>query len=70
MFKRIVQRACNGKYAVKRWDLFLADWEYRDTIYPNYWWPLNHKFNPRCWTDDYDLILKLFKDEEVIVKRK
>lgn len=70
MFKRIVQRKGDGKYAVKRYKL-TTGWEYRDVKDTYMWWCSNDYIHRYCWTDDYNKALKLLDfDDEKVIKRK
>jgi hypothetical protein len=67
MFKRIVQRKGDGKYAVKRYSLFCG-WEYLDVYDTKKWWSYAAPF---CWTKDYNTALQLFDfNDEKVIKRK
>ena len=67
MFKRIVQRKGDGKYAVKRFDL-INGWEYLDLYDRKKWWSYASEF---CWTDDYNKAIELSEfDDEKVIKRK
>ena len=71
MFKRIVQRNFDGKYAIKRWNLLFWCWEYQGMISHDYWWKgSDSNIDYYCWTDDYNLVLKLFNDTETVIKSK
>lgn len=70
MFKRIVQRKGDGKYAVKRYTLFIG-WEYRGIDDSNIWWSSDEYIDKYCWTDDYNKALELLEfDDEEVIKRK
>ena len=70
MFKRIVQRKGDCKYAVKRYTLFLG-WECRDVNGRSMWWFSENYIGDYCWTDDYNKALELLKfDDEEVIKRK
>jgi hypothetical protein len=68
MFERIVQRSIDGKYAIKRWSVFR--WTYQDVSDPQYWWTNPNKVNEYCWTDDLDLINRLFNNKETVIRKK
>ena len=69
MFKRIVQRSIDGKYAIKRWMPFIG-WEYKSLASEVFWWKDVDPVNKYCWTDDLDRLNKLLDNKETIIRKK
>ena len=71
MFKRIVQRSLDGKYAIKRWNWRIWGWQYQGMNFNDIWWTRRDYIDRYCWTDDYNLVLKLFNGtKETVIKSK
>ena len=68
MFKRIVQRSIDGKYAIKK--LTIIGWVYQDVVDHHYWWYSPDNVYKYCWTKKLDLIDKLFNNKETIIRKK